>query len=200
MSSNFLSEVFSDDNIIVHEDIYNRIDTVWMISHALSLPNILMWVGFNSQVMKNDSPQQLISYLTPINAFPTATPVVLETMMQCLKILQELNQPYIQVTYDLAIAKIALQLQANEPDKFSKLFIHFGAFHIMHSYFKAIGKFIDDCGLSTIMVESGLLASGLVSSFIDGKHFNRCKRLHPLIAVGLQILHFRSFLSVRMCK
>ncbi|KAG5883482.1 hypothetical protein JTB14_038356 [Gonioctena quinquepunctata] len=64
----------------------------------------------------------------------------------------------------------------------------------MLSYFKAVGKVIDDCGLSTIMVERELLASGSVSSFIDGKHFNRCKRLHPLIAVGLQILHFRSFL------
>lgn len=94
-----------------------------------------------------------------------------------------------EVTYDLAIVKIALQLQANGPDKFSKLFIHLGGFHIMLSYFKAIGKVIDDCWLSTIMVESGLLASGSVSSFIDGKHFNRCKRLHPLIAVGLQIVH-----------
>lgn len=45
------------------------------------------------------------------------------------------------------------------------------------------------------MVESGLLASGSVASFIDGKHFNRCKQIHPLMAVGLRILHFRSFLE-----
>ena len=63
------------------------------------------------------------------------------------------------------------------------------------SYFKAIGKVINDCGLSTIMVESEMLASGSVSSFIEGKHFNRCKRLHPMMALGLQIMHFRSFLT-----
>ena len=116
-------------------------------------------------------------------------------MHQCLSILKELNQPYIQVTYDLAIAKIALQIQSTEQDTFKKLFIHLGAFHIMLSYFKAIGKIISDCGLSTIMVESEMLASGSVSSFIDGKHFNRCKRLHPIVVLGLQVLHFKSFLT-----
>lgn len=40
-----------------------------------------------------------------------------------------------------------------------------------------------------------LLASGSVNSFLDGKHFNRCKRLHPLMALGLEIMNFRSFLN-----
>lgn len=103
------------------------------------------------------------------------------------------------MTYDLAIAKIALKLQATVKHegilKYLKLFIHLGTFHVMLSYFKAIGKMIDGCGLLTIMVESELLASGSVPSFIEGKHFNRCKRLHPTMALGLQILHFRSFLQ-----
>lgn len=71
-----------------------------MLSHALGLPNIPIWVGFNSQIMKDESAQQLISYLTPINAPPTAIPVVMETMMRSMNILAELNQPYMQVTYD----------------------------------------------------------------------------------------------------
>lgn len=198
MSSGFQPEVSEreEENIVIHEDLYNRIDTVWMLSHAVHLPDIPMWAGFNSAVTKDDSPQQLISYLTPINASPIAHPVVLETMEQCMKILKEINQPYMQVTYDLAIAKIAFQIKATETSpKFSKLFIHLGSFHIMQSYFKVIGKFIDGCGLSTIMVESELLASGSVASFLDGKHFNRSKRLHPMMALGLQILHFRSFLE-----
>lgn len=203
MSSGFRPEISEkeDENIIIHQDLYNRIDTVWMLSHAVRLPDIPMWAGFNSAVTKDDSPQQLISYLTPINASPTAHPVVLETMEQCMKILEEVNQPYMQVTYDLAIAKIAFQIKATETSqKFSKLFIHMGSFHIMLSYFKAIGKFINGCGLSTIMIESELLASGSVASFIDGKHFNRCKRLHPMMALGLQILHFRSFLEQEKLK
>ena len=43
--------------------------------------------------------------------------VVLETMKQSQKICEEVKKSSIQVTYDLAIAKIALQNQAmNKPD------------------------------------------------------------------------------------
>ncbi|CAH1107673.1 unnamed protein product [Psylliodes chrysocephalus] len=45
------------------------------------------------------------------------------------------------------------------------------------------------------MVESNLLANGSVNGFLDGKHFNRCKRLHPMVALGLEILFFKSFLQ-----
>lgn len=194
-TTNIQSELEKETNIIVHKNLYDRIDNIWMLSHAFGLSNTPMWTGFNSQIMTDDSPRQLISYLTPINDSPTNNSVVLATMQQCMSVLQELNQEYMQVTYDLAIAKIALQLQTTEGNTFQKLFIHLGAFYIMMSYFKAIGKVINDCGLTTIMVDSEILASGSVSGFIEGKHFNRCKRLHPMMALGLQILHFRSFLK-----
>ncbi|GBP62836.1 hypothetical protein EVAR_44691_1 [Eumeta japonica] len=177
--------------------LYNNIDIIWMLSHAYHLPNLPMWVGYNSLISNNENnPMQIVSYLTPINLSPTNTSVVLETMEQSLKICEEVKQSSIQVTYDLAIAKVALQIQATEAPKFDKLFIHLGPFHIMMSYFKAVGKFITDCGLSNVMVQSSLLASGSVTGFLDGKHFNRCKRLHPLVSVGLEILHFKSFLDM----
>lgn len=95
----------------------------------------------------------------------------------------------------MAIAKIALQVQNTEKLRFDNLFIHIGAFHIMMAYFKAIGKFIDNCGLSNIMVDTEMLASGSVNAFITGKHFNRCKRLHPLVSLAIEILHFERFME-----
>ncbi|GFW87857.1 uncharacterized protein TNCV_1359611 [Trichonephila clavipes] len=199
-TTNIQAENEEEVNIIVHKSLYDRIDNVWMLSHAFRLVDTPMWTSFNSKIMIDDSPQQLISYLTPINESPTSNAVVLATMQQCMSVLQELSQEYMQVTYDLVIAKIALQIQATKNNTFQKLFIHLGAFHIMMSYFKAIGKVINDCGLTTIMVESEMLASGSVSSFIEGKHFNRCKRLHPIVALGLQIMHFRSFLTSKISR
>lgn len=180
-----------DDLVCINSQKYTEIDNMWMVSHALKLLDIPMWIGFNSRIYNSDSSEQIISYLTPINASPTSTSIVLKTMLQSQKIAEELQQPSIQVTYDLAIAKIALQIQATETPKFDNLFIHLGPFHIMMAYFKAIGKVISDCGLTNVMVESNLLANG----FLDGKHFNRCKRLHPLVALDLEILHFKSFLQ-----
>ena len=40
-----------------------------------------------------------------------------------------------------------------------------------------------------------MLAEGSMNSFIEGKHFNRCKRIHPYLAGALQILHFERFLK-----
>lgn len=54
----------------------------------------------------------------------------------------------------------------------------------MMAYCKRIDKVTSDWGLGNIVVE-----------VLNGKHFNRCKRLHLLVALGLEILHFKSFLQ-----
>ncbi|GFY58280.1 uncharacterized protein TNIN_444071 [Trichonephila inaurata madagascariensis] len=64
------------------------------------------------------------------------------------------------------------------------------------AFFKAIGVFINECGLSHMMIESNIIASGSVNGLVEGKHFNHCKPLHPLMALGLQMLHFDHFLKM----
>lgn len=154
-----------------------------------------MWTGYNSLITTNQGSKQRIFYLTPINMSPTNTTVIYETMVQAKKIANECNQTSISVTYDLAIAKVALQIQTTEQPKFDNLFINLGAFHIMMANFKTVGKYIEESGLTYIMVESDLLASGSVNGFITGKHFNRCKRLYPIVSLGLQMIHFKLFLE-----
>lgn len=139
--------------------------------------------------MKIHSIKQKVSYLTTINKSPTSNDVVAESMFQAQILAVECNEPYMQVTYDLAIAKIALQIQSMERENvhnFNNLFIHFGAFHIQMAYFKAVGKYIDNCGISNILIDSKLLASGSLNRFLTGKHFNRCKRIRPMIS----LVHF----------
>ena len=48
-------------------ELYKIIDTIWMISHAVQLPDVPMWVGFNSLLSDNNSAKHIVSYLTPIN-------------------------------------------------------------------------------------------------------------------------------------
>ena len=63
----------------------------------------------------------------------------------------------------------------------------------MLAFFKALGKFVDNNGLTNRMSNSEILASGSVTGFIQGKHFNRCKRLHPMVSLVIEILHLKSF-------
>lgn len=64
-----------------------------------------------------------------------------------------------------------MRIQLLEKPVYDNLFIHLGEFHIMFAYFKAIGKFIADCGLMNIAVDCELLASGSVDSFLARQAF-----------------------------
>lgn len=170
-------------------------DLLWMVSVALELPDTPMWIGFNAKTIRDTSPRQNIFYLPPINQSPTSNSVVLETMKRAKQIAAECGQENICVTYDLAIAKVAFQIQCTEAPAFDNLFIQMGDFHTMMAFFHAIGKVIEDCGLTDILVDAEIIAGGSVNGFLQGKHFNRCKRIHPIISLALQILHFQSFLT-----
>lgn len=141
--------------------------------------------------MKDESNVQKIEYLNQISLSPTDPEVVKETLRRSLQIAVECGKSYYNVTYDLAMAKLALRIQSSE-EEFSKLFILLDLFHIEPSFMKVIGKFIT--GL-VWLTDSQILASGSVASFLSGKHFNRCRKIHPLLSLALQILHFKRFLD-----
>lgn len=109
-------------------------------------------------------------YLLQINDSPTDPKVVEETMRRSLVIADECRKNYFNVTYDLNMSKIALGIQA-AGDKFQRLFIQLGTFHIYLAYFKAIGKFINGSGLTNMLIDSQLLANG--------------RKIHPLLSLAL---------------
>ena len=67
----------------------------------------------------------------------------------------------------------ALQIQAMETPRFDNIFIAFGPFHICLAYFGALGHLMDSSGGPEILTESDLLASGSLSGFLSGRHYNR---------------------------
>lgn len=138
-----------------HIDSFKRVNFVWMLSHKFEITKTPMWVGYNSLIREDTSKQQKFSYLTTINSSPTDPTVVKETMRQSVQAADECGREYMQVTYDSAIAKIALQIQANEDDEnlknaFARLFINLGSFYIQLACFKAIGKFLTIVGSRTL--------------------------------------------------
>lgn len=101
--------------------------------------------------------------------------------------MKETGQKFIELTVDLAIFMKALRMQ-HAYANFDKIFIHSGTFHLQMVYFHAIGKFIENCGLTNLMINAELIASGSVPGLISGKHFNRCKRLFTVCVVALRSL------------
>lgn len=102
-------------------------DLIW----AMSLTRVLntpMWIVFKTKTHIDCSEIQTIDYLPQINMSPTS--------IHAQKVAAECGQSNIVVTYDLAIAKMAMQIQIAESPKFDNIFLNLGGFHIQFAFFK----------------------------------------------------------------
>ena len=99
-----------------------------------------MWVGWNAQQRHDGQPTERIWYLPPINQSPTSTAVVKETMKGARQLVKKCRKNEIAVTYDLAIAKMALEIA--ETPRFNNIFVSLGSFHIEMYFFGMLGKYL----------------------------------------------------------
>ena len=76
------------------------------------------------------SQRQEIFYLPQINQSPTSTAFFAETLKRALKFADHFKKESVAVTYDLAITKTAMQMQATETPTYDKVFVALGAFHL----------------------------------------------------------------------
>ena len=73
-----------------------------------------------------------------------------------------------------------------------------GPFHNELAIFKAVGKIVEESVGPEMLTDSGVLAPGSSNGFLQGEFFNRCRRLHQILAPPLEILHFQAFMKT--CK
>ena len=175
-----------------------------MIAFAFSR-DVPMWVGWNARqeslnISNNISPSsaqstQTIFCLPQINQSPTSIAVGSETLKRALAFANQSERDSIAVTYDLAIAKIAMQLQAEESTKYDKVFVAMGSFHMELAMLGAIGKYIAESGAEHLLNETYVIEKGSLNGFLHGKNYNRYKRSHQLLALALEIKHFQAFLA-----
>ena len=116
--------------------------------------DVLMWVGWNSW------------YLKQMNESPTSTSVVTETLKQSQKVAEECDKNSISVTYNLAIGKVAMQVQAEEKPTYDNVFIHLGSFHITCAFFSMLGKYLTESGEPHILNETHVIEKGSLKSFL----------------------------------
>ncbi|CAH1106248.1 unnamed protein product [Psylliodes chrysocephalus] len=172
-----------------------RRDLFWAFSHFVYKETIPVWIGYNSKTVKHDNEVHKVTFLRNYNEDSTNPSMILETLRITDSIANECGQNFAVVTYVLAMAKPAMQIQSLQSPTFDKMFIHFGAFHLFMAYFAALGKIMSESGCAHILCESGILADNSMKGFMSRRHFNRCKRLHPLLALALQLQHIKFFLS-----
>ena len=90
---------------------------------------------------------------------------------------------YVIVTYELAVAKIARQIQIQNSPKFDNCFAEFGQFHTILSLLSSIGK----------LLEGSLLVVASIK-FLKRKLYNHCRRGNLLLA-AMHGLHLERFIE-----
>ena len=117
VSSSFLPN--DDPKRLVPEDLcphleYRwKMDVLWMANFLVAPTHTLtpLWAGWNAIISAPVDHIHKIWYLPQINQSPTNHSVIAETLRRTLDIAAEAGKTSIAVTYDLAIAKIAMQIQ-----------------------------------------------------------------------------------------
>ena len=146
----------------------------WMVCRGLLNANCTMpeWIGWISTTTAADGVlmKSNIGYLTPILHPITDISTVQHCLCLSLDISKTLGQDFTCITFDLAAAKLAYSLKWSYPDKYSAVFIHLGAFHVMCCYMAALGTMMTGSGFEDILIDSGICASGSIVQVISGKH------------------------------
>ena len=63
------------------------------------------------------------------------------------------------------------------------------------AFYGAIGTFINESGAEYMLTESGILAEGSLMGFIRGKYYNRCVRIHDILALVMERKMYDTFKS-----
>ena len=112
-------------------------------------------------------------------------------MCRSLEYANRLGQEYCVVTYDLVVALKAYSIQELESPKFDKMLILLGNFHLELAIYGALGMMINDSGGDHILAEAGVIAQGSLMGFLRGSMYNRCTRIHEILATAMEILLFK---------
>ena len=170
----------------------NVLDLYWF--WKLTKGNTPLYAGFMSKYIEDPLPLQRICYMDPISRSPTNNDVVRETMIRTMSVANETGQEYGVVTYDLQVALKAYSIQAIETPLFDKLLVMLGHLHVELAFYGAVGTFIHDSGIEFILSEANIIAKGSIMGFIKGKFYNRCTRIHELLANVLEQKLYEGFI------
>jgi len=195
-----LTEVTPDQMVCAQKK-----DFAWFLARFADCGNILQasdgpqcvpgWTGFNSLVSDTVAELSSIGYCPVIGSSATEFSTVYTLLKYAQNVAVKTGQPDIVVTFDQAIYAKAQEIIWSTNGEFSNVVVRMGAFHTSMTFMAVIGKRFGDAGLMSLMVESGVLASGSAPAVLNGKHYNRAIRLHKLVMEALQRLRWQEFLT-----
>ena len=164
-----------------------KMNLLWILVqlHAKEKQKASSWTGFNISVRnKVQVSQDVIGYLSTIDAPATDMATVHEVLVQSLKIKS------IVLVLDQALYAKATEVQWKQSERFKDNMQRMGVFHTACNLLSIIGKRFQDTGLCD---QSGMIAEGSVAGVLDGCRHNCGVRIHKIMYESLMRLAWQGF-------
>ena len=153
----------------------------------------LSWAAYHANSSANvDERQVAISSLLPLFTEDSKSVAMLlhsmNVILSSVRVLNGDQAPVIAVDQPLfALCKL---IQWNWPQKYGedKFVIMFGAFHIEQAWLRLLGKWMQGCGWTDVMVECGIATAGVAESLLSVSHVTRARHAHEVTAAALHML------------
>lgn len=165
-------------------------DFLWIYCRRQSSePTVPSWAGWlSSTAPKVEMNTSVVDYMVPVNSPITENATVQHIILISRDATKLVGQNVTIITCDLAVAKKAYAIIWQNPVNYSDVIIRLGVFHTLCSAFGTIGKRMSGSGISEVIIESGICASGSINKVMTGKHYNRALRVHKLVLEALEML------------
>ncbi|KAJ8362618.1 hypothetical protein AAFF_G00365430 [Aldrovandia affinis] len=138
-------------------------------------------------------PPLQLSYSPFFPKSPTDPDVVEQSVQYCMDVSRKQGKEFTIITCDQAIYEVVLGLQKKNPQKYDKLILRMGGFHIAQHFLKAIGHLMQASGIEDIMVEADVCLRGTANKIISGKDYYTMLRAHTMVHAAMFALHWEAF-------
>lgn len=153
------------------------------------------WKLLNSNFSEKEELVTVPCYIPSINSQPSDISTVYTTLKKGEQLAIECGQSYHVHTFDQQLYAIAQQVKFANTSEFANLTVRLGGFHTLCCYISCINKIWGDCGISDLLVESGVYAKRSVENMLKGKEFHRVIRGLTLVYEVLLSFLIENFLN-----
>jgi hypothetical protein len=160
----------------------------------------LSWAAYHANISASvDEREVAISSLLPLfNEDSKSVAMLRHSMDLILSSVRVLNgdQPPV-IAVDQPLFALCKLIQWNWPQKYNedKFVMMFGAFHIEQAWLRLLGKWMQDCGWTDIMIECEIATAGVAESLLSVSHVTRARHAHEVTAAALHMLLMSAYSS-----
>ena len=138
------------------------------------------WTSFNEKHSDTDHEVSTVGYM-PIVLAPAHDVNTLNTVVQrIMQVAESFNQKHVVLTVDQALFPLLMELKWMLPDYKDTLIPRLGGLHTSMNFLKVLGQHIQDSGLPTIWIDSGILGPRTIERALAGKDYNKGTRVHKI--------------------